>query len=323
MGRPGQTIRVLQADAVADAARSGRHDRTPDDDVTVSKSDVINGAPFKQGGRLLTDEKDPWAFNAWDNVEWTSEQEKVAEEAITRQKQHPVPAALQEQVNATPAIQWDNFYARVKTSFFKDRAWLTKEFPDLERACRADRGPCTVAELGCGTGATVYPLLKASENPLLTVHALDYSHEAIQLVRSHPDYNVARVKAAVYDLACPGLPEGMAEHSVDIVTCIFVLSALHPREWHHAASNIWRMLKPGGILLFRDYGRYDLAQLRYQKGRYMQDHLYIRGDNTRCYYFEREDLISIFSSGEPSGSARFELDNLGDLAARTLDTITF
>lgn len=43
-------------------------------------------------------------------------------------------------------------------------------------------------------------------------------------------------------------------------------------------------------MLFRDYGRNDLAQLRFKAGRYMQDGLYVRGDNTRVYFFERGSL---------------------------------
>ncbi|KAF3309220.1 hypothetical protein TWF173_011302 [Orbilia oligospora] len=90
------------------------------------------------------------------------------------------------------------------------------------------------------------------------------------------------------------LPEGIEPESLDVVILIFVFSALHPDQWAHAVNNVNKCLKKGGKVLFRDYGRGDLAQVRFKKGRFLQENFYIRGDGTRVYFFDRDELGNIF-----------------------------
>jgi methyltransferase-like protein 6 len=102
------------------------------------------------------------------------------------------------------ARNWDKFYERNSTHFFKDRHWVTREFPELLRTdsgaadvcsrsalryvLQADMGhaaqgtaPPTVLEVGCGVGNLIFPLLKV--NPAVRMYACDFSRRAVQLVK--------------------------------------------------------------------------------------------------------------------------------------------
>jgi SAM-dependent methyltransferase len=77
----------------------------------------------------------------------------------------------------------------------------------------------------------------------------------------------------------------LLERGFDAVLMLFMLSAMPPAA--HAA--IWAQaaaaLAPGGVLLFRDYGRYDEAQLRFPGKQRVGPNLYARSDGTLSYFF--------------------------------------
>ncbi|ODV92823.1 hypothetical protein CANCADRAFT_1418 [Tortispora caseinolytica NRRL Y-17796] len=253
--------------------------------------------PYVFGQRHLTDDDAVWDHNAWDHVELDDEQMKLAEEKIATQKENPVTEFNKNLYNKNPARYWDLFYKNNENKFFKDRRWLKIEFPALFNATKPDAGPITIFEIGCGAGNTLFPILSENNNPDLKIIGADYSPRAVQIVKEHELFDPKHASAHVWDLANPDLtlPEGVAPHSIDIIVLVFVFSALSPNEWEHAINNMALLCKPGAQILLRDYGRYDMAQLRFKKNRLLDESFYVRGDGTRVYFFTEEELAQIFS----------------------------
>ncbi|EDK41769.2 hypothetical protein PGUG_05867 [Meyerozyma guilliermondii ATCC 6260] len=279
------------------------------------ESRIGKDSPFTFGQRYLQDENDVFNHNAWDHVEWGEEQIEAAQEMIAKQYEHPVKEFDKKLYNENPAKYWDIFYKNNRENFFKDRKWLQIEFPRLYEVTSEDyQRECTVLEVGCGAGNTMFPILSQNKNKNFKIFGCDYSSVAVDLVRSNPEFAPNNEKgvafSSVWDLANPEgkLPEGLEPHSVDVVVLVFVFSALHPNQWATAINNLAKALKPGGQILFRDYGRYDLAQVRFKKGRLLDDNFYIRGDGTRVYFFTEDELRQIFTKHGPFTENRIATD---------------
>ncbi|KAI4176016.1 MAG: hypothetical protein LQ343_001298 [Gyalolechia ehrenbergii] len=251
--------------------------------------------PFQFGSRYLLPSDDPFEFNAWDHVEPTASDLAHFESQFAAQRAAPVTDYDRTRFNSDPARWWNRFYTHNTTNFFKDRKWLQQEFPILQEVTQSGAGKKVLLEVGAGAGNTCFPVLKGNANNDLMIYACDFSRKAVELIREAGVYDEDHLRAEVWDVASMDLPPGLVEGTVDVVLLIFIFSALHPTQWEQAVRNIWRLLKPGGEVCFRDYGRGDLAQVRMKKGRWMEENFYIRGDGTRVYFFGEDELRDIWS----------------------------
>lgn len=189
---------------------------------------------------------------------------------------------------------WDLFYKRNKTKFFKDRHWTKREFEELAYDFILKNYPKPyLLEIGCGVGNFIFPLI--SEGTAFFIHACDFSPRAIDLVKENDLYNPDICNAFVCDVTKDMLTEKITPDSVDIATMIFVLSAIHPDKMHFVLKNVFEVIRPGGMLLIRDYGLYDQAMLRFGPGHKLDENFYVRQDGTRAFYFSEEYLEKLMT----------------------------
>jgi tRNAThr (cytosine32-N3)-methyltransferase len=172
---------------------------------------------------------------------------------------------------------------------------------------KENAGPRVVLEIGAGAGNTAFPLVADNANPQLKVHACDFSKKAVEVMRAKEGYDTEVMQADVWDVTGDEPPPDVAEGSVDVAILVFIFSALSPGQWAKAVDNVHRVLKPGGHICFRDYARGDLAQIRFKKGRYLEENFYVRGDGTRVYFFEPDELRQIW--GEKFNVEALGVDN--------------
>jgi len=188
---------------------------------------------------------------------------------------------------------------------------------------------------------------ESSKSPLLHVHFVDASTEAIQKLRSDPRYQratasneesveepkqstaaavaaAAAITAQVCNLVSAKMAPAHLEQSADIALLLFTLSAIGPYQLRgrngkrpqssgmvNAVQNVASMVKPGGVVLFRDYARYDDDQLQLNSvvGAQLCDNFYVRGfdssgqkesdfptDGTGCFFFDLEEVRQLFTS---------------------------
>ncbi|KAM9696208.1 tRNA N(3)-cytidine methyltransferase METTL6 isoform 3-T4 [Dama dama] len=163
------------------------------------------------------------------------------EEEKLKRDQALVSDFKQQKLEKEAQKNWDLFYKRNSTNFFKDRHWTTREFEEL-RSCREfEDQKLTMLEAGCGVGNCLFPLLE--EDPDIFAYACDFSPRAVEYVKQNPLYDTERCKVFQCDLTKDDLLEHVPPESVDVVTLIFVLSAVHPDKMHLVLQNIYKTRK--------------------------------------------------------------------------------
>ena len=125
-------------------------------------------------------------------------------ELLEKQNSRIVPEFKANKLELEAQKNWDLFYKRNETNFFKDRHWTTREFEELlgevEDTDKSGDGekPKVLLEVGCGVGNLVFPLLE--EQLPLYIYCCDFSPRGVQFVKEHKLYDEKRVEAFQCDI---------------------------------------------------------------------------------------------------------------------------
>lgn len=237
---------------------------------------------------------------------------------------------------------WRSFHRRhASGKFFKERRYLLKEFPELLNS----KGCAKVLEVGCGNGSTVVPILRCSpsitvyacdcsEDTLEKANEIVCNTQGVDAKdRFHPfllDVSKEKLPGWLFCKYCQSSNGKVVELSldsshlhtrgknpislkedeccvrgIDFITMIFTLSAIPFNTIPATLERCVSVLKPGGLVLFRDYGVYDMTMLRFLPHQRVGFREYMRSDGTYSYFFSLDTVRELFHA---AGLLELELE---------------
>ncbi|CAG8742828.1 17838_t:CDS:2, partial [Acaulospora morrowiae] len=184
----------------------------------------------------------------------------------------------------------DLFYKRNTTKFFKNRNWIGREFTELsfndEDLCPNDQKASTMKFLSLYSVLIVPPLIALFPVVLFRIS----SEDRIRIRMWSGEFHFS-----------DNLKDHISSAIVDIVSIIFVLSAIPPEHHSYVVRNVSEVTRKGSILCFRDYAQFDETQLKFaatNEQHKLQENFYVRQDGTMSYFFTLEYLREIFENDQ-------------------------
>jgi methyltransferase-like protein 6 len=160
--------------------------------------------------------------------------------------------------------------------------YISTEFNRWLTTINEEQG--ALVEIGCGHGSTMFPLLHTYLD--ISYLATDISSNALELLQRDSRYNPTRAQLLLWDpTLAPIIPSSVVLPKLFGCLIIFTLSAVSPDHHKDFMLNVKSSLARDSVILFRDYGLYDMTMFRHGNQVYGTK-CYRRKDGTLSFYFD-------------------------------------
>jgi ubiquinone/menaquinone biosynthesis C-methylase UbiE len=170
---------------------------------------------------------------------------------------------------------WDREYGRRGTAWSRRVMFLPDVFEGR-----------TVLEVGVGDGKTLSAICEKKPKKVV---AMDFSAQALKKAQAllETDTDVSFIKADA-----TSMPFGNNEF--DVVVLYYVIDNLMTNGRKTAVNEAFRILKPGGVVLFEDFAVGDFREETSKRVEMPEPHTLLKKKGLICHYFTVEEVRSLF-----------------------------